>query len=476
MPLSWVTVVWSMIVSACLTLAAIYFLVWLRNPRDRANLFFSLTAVSMVAFASCELWIMRVQTIDEGVIALRWAIVALTVWLLSNVWFVKTYLGTGRAWLAWTILILRLAVLPANFLPGQNLTYATTTSLEHVMFFGERVTVLNGVVNPWQVVAQFGVLLILVFVADASRTAARLGNSGKARVVGGSVAFTIIAAFANAQWAIWEFAHVPFMFSLPYTCLVLAMAYELSRDVIRASQLVRDLQASDAGLRQQRAQLEASNEQISSLFGRLIASQEAERSRIARDLHDDIGQRIAGIAIAMSSLKRLIGTNASAVGALVTIQRDTVILADDVRHVSHELHPTLLQHAGLVEALRALCAQFKQVHGIAVNYRSQEGLGVVPQDTALALYRVAQEALYNVSKHAAASRVEVELRHVDDSVELSIVDNGRGFDLPATHGRKKGLGLVSIDERVRFLRGRVVITPGPGGTSVVVQIPAALLT
>ena len=344
------------------------------------------------------------------------------------------------------------------------------------MFLGEEVTVLNGVVNPWQVLAQFGVLLILIFVADASRTAWRVGDRRKARVVGGSVAFTIIAAIANAQWAIWEFAHVPFMFSLPYTCLVFAMAYELSRNVIRASQLVRDLQASEADLRQQRAQLEASNQQISSLFGRLIASQETERGRIARDLHDDIGQRVAGISIAMSSLKRLIGTNAMAVAALVTMQRDTIVLADGIRHVSHALHPSLLHHAGLVEALRALCAQFQQVHGIAVNYRGQECLAAMPQDTALALYRVAQEALYNVSKHAAASRVELELRRVDDDVELSIVDNGRGFDLSTTHGRAKGLGLVSIDDRVRFLQGRVDITTGPGGgTRIVVQIPAALL-
>jgi signal transduction histidine kinase len=463
MALNWVIVVWSMIASACFTLGAIYLLVWLRNPRERANLFFSLNAMSMVAFAFCELWIMRVQTIGEGVVALRWAIVALTVWLLSNVWFVKTYLGAGRAWLAWTILILRLAVLPVNFLPGQNLPFAATTSLEQVMFFGQQVTVLNGVVNPWQIVAQFSILLILVFVADASRTASRSGNRRKALMVGGSVAFTIVAAIVNAQWAIWELAYVPFMFSLPYSCLVFAMGYELSRNVIRGAELVREL--------------EASNQQISSLFGRLIASQETERTRIARDLHDEIGQRVAGIAIAMSGVKRLIGANANAVAALVTIQHDTHLLADQVRHVSHELHPTLLQHAGLAEALRALCAQFQRVHGITVDYRGPETIETMPQETALALYRVAQEALHNVSKHAAASHVELALRQDVDGTQLSIVDNGRGFDLAAADGRKKGLGLVSIDERVRFLQGRVDITTTPGGgTSVVAQVPKAVLT
>ena len=163
---------------------------------------------------------------------------------------------------------------------------------------------LNGTVNPWQIVTQAAVLLILVFVADASITAWRRGDRRKALIVGGSVEFTILAAVANAQPVIWGFARLPFMFSLPYMGLVLVMAYELSRDVLRASQLVHDLQSSEAGLRENQARLEASNEQISSLFGRLIAAQETERTRIARDLHDDIGQRIAGISIAMSGLKR----------------------------------------------------------------------------------------------------------------------------------------------------------------------------
>ena len=475
MSLSTINVIWLMITSACLTLGGMYFLVWYKN-RERAHLFYSLNALSMAGFAVAELWIMRAQTVDQGVLALQWAHVWLTGWLLTNVWFVKTYLNAGRAWLAWTILLLRLAVLPFNFLPGQTLTYRSINSLDQVRFLGETVTVLNGSVNPLQVITQFSVLLILIFVGDAARTTWRRGERRKALVVGGSVEFTIVAAVINALAPLWGVARLPYMFSLPYMCLVLAMAYELSRDVLRASQLLRDLQASEAGLLANQARLEASNEQISSLFGRLIAAQETERTRIARDLHDDIGQRIAGISIAMSGLKRKLDAHHPAFDALTAMQRETIALADGVRHVSHDLHPTLLQHSGLVEALRRLCAQYQKLHVFAVDCRAEPDLDALPHDAALALYRVAQEGLRNVSKHAGASHVELSLTRVDDGVQLSIVDNGGGFNLPDSRNGANGLGLRSIDERVRFLRGRLDIETAAGrGTRLQVRIPVELL-
>jgi signal transduction histidine kinase len=473
MPLSWVTVIWSMIASACLMLAVMYFLVWFRNRREWAHFLFSLNAVSMAAFAACELWMMRAATPDELNTALRWAHVPLFSWLLSTTWFVGVYLQAGRWWLAWSILIVRALMLIINFQPGQNLTFRAMLPLEQIRFLGESVTVAAGIPNPWQLVTQTTVILILVFVADASVTAWRRGDRRKAVIVGGSVEFILIAAFVTGAPVTWGMVRAPYVFSLPYMCLVLVMGYELSRNVLRASQLVRELSATEAGLRENQARLQASHQQISDLFGRLIAAQETERTRIAHDLHDGVGQRIAGLSIAMSNLKRkLDGGREEIFAALTWMQRETATLADDIRNVSHELYPTTLHHAGLVPALRAACSQFQQRQGIVVAFRNDADLGPLHTTAELGLYRVAQELLHNVAKHADAHRVEVTLTRMAGGVQLTVADDGKGFNVSDTRGRPGGLGLVSIDERIRSMRGQVDIRAAPGrGTRVEVQIP-----
>ena len=273
--------------------------------------------------------------------------------------------------------------------------------LQRIQFLGEPVTVPTGIVNPWQLVTQTTVILILVFVADASVTAWRQGDRRKALIVGGSVEFSLLTAIVTAAPVTWGVARAPYIFSLPYMCLVLVMGYELSRDVLRASQLVEELSASEAGLRENQARLEASNQQISNLAGRLIASQEAERARIARDLHDDLSQQIAGLSIALSALKhRLAGLGLQGGGELSSdvssLQQRTAGLADNIRNLSHELHPSVLRHAGLVAALAAYCADVERQKNITITFAAEGDFASASADTALCLYRITQEALRNV--------------------------------------------------------------------------------
>ncbi len=253
--MSWITVIWSMIASACLTLAVIYFLVWYSNRTRWAHLLFSVTAASTTVFAFCELWLMRAETPGELATAIRWGHVPLFVWLVSITWFVRVYLGTGRSWLAWTICGLRAFALLINFLVGQNLNYREVSSLRHSQFLGESVTVFAGVPNPWMLVGQSAVVLLLIFVADASVTAWRRGDRRKALMVGGSVEFFLLTGFATALAVIWGNVRVPIVFSPLYLGLVAVMGYELSRDLLRASHLVRELQASEAGLRESEARM-----------------------------------------------------------------------------------------------------------------------------------------------------------------------------------------------------------------------------
>src|ERR1700687_3014054 len=124
-----ITIIWSMNVSACLTLAVINLLVWCRNRKAWANLLFSLTAASMAAFTFFELWMMRAETPGEFAIAMRWAHVPLFLWLVSTTWFVRLYLEAGLRWLAWSVCGLRAFSLLSNFLVGQNLNYREITTL-----------------------------------------------------------------------------------------------------------------------------------------------------------------------------------------------------------------------------------------------------------------------------------------------------------------------------------------------------------
>ena len=230
-------------------------------------------------------------------------------------------------------------------------------------------------------------------------------------------------------------------------------------------------------MRENQRMLEASNRQNTDLFGRLIAAQETERTRIARDLHDDVSQRIAALSIAMSGLKRkLLGQSdeGDAIAALNAMQHDTAVLAEEIRHVSHDLHPSALQHAGLVAALGVFCNQFSKLQHLPIRFSSAADLGTIREDAALCLYRVAQEALHNVAKHAAASEVSVSLSQDEHVLRLSIVDDGKGFNLAGARQRR-GLGLISIDERARLLGGQVAIHTRPGGgTRVEVRLPNAV--
>jgi PAS domain S-box-containing protein len=226
-------------------------------------------------------------------------------------------------------------------------------------------------------------------------------------------------------------------------------------------------------LRENETVLRASYDRIQDLAGRLITAQEAERSRIAGELHDDVNQQLAGLSIALSNVKRQVqnGKNGTVQEEISRLQQRTIDLADVIRNLSHELHPGVLQHAGLVAALRGHCAEVGRQHEIEVTLSADAGLDGIPNDVALCLYRVAQEALRNIAAHAAAHKAQVTLRSSKKGLEMVIADDGQGFDL-AEAREVGGLGLISLDERVRLIGGSLAISTEPKhGTEVRVQVP-----
>ena len=224
------------------------------------------------------------------------------------------------------------------------------------------------------------------------------------------------------------------------------------------------------------ASLQASHREIHHLAGRLIEAQDAERARVARELHDDVSQQLAGLSIAVSAVKRRVvalpGSEEVQLD-LTMLQQRTRILAGDVRDLSHDLHPSVLQHVGLVPALTAYCAEVSRPHSVVITCRAEGDFECLAPDAALCLYRVAQEALRNVVAHAGASRADVALCRVGGSWELTITDDGKGFDLASARTSSKALGLVSITERVRLAGGTLsVVSALKEGTRLKAQIPA----
>src|SRR5262249_395841 len=248
--MSWVTVIWSISAGACLTLAFLQFIVWWKDRAAPANLVFSLGAVSVATFATLELMLMRAETPAQFGTITRWIHVPAWFLVVSIVAFVRLYLNAGRRWLAWTIVATRTLSLILNFVFSPNINFREITAVGHVRFLGESVAVPHGVPNPWMLLAQFSLLLLVIFVVDATIAVWRRGNRRPALVVGGSIVLLVVLASAQAVAMTWGIMATPLTVSLFYLILVAAMAYELSYDLIRAAKLNRQLQASEATLRE----------------------------------------------------------------------------------------------------------------------------------------------------------------------------------------------------------------------------------
>jgi two-component system sensor histidine kinase UhpB len=209
------------------------------------------------------------------------------------------------------------------------------------------------------------------------------------------------------------------------------------------------------------------------LAARLIESQEAERARIARDLHDDACQELAAAAMGLEQVLH----DGSRLGAsdvrslLTTVHAKTAGTAETLRRLSHDLHPGVLQHVGLRAALEGHCLEIERLHRMRIRFVAQDADVPGTDDTAVALFRVAQEALRNAAQHGRASHAELALTRHDDTLVLRITDDGAGFALPSDR-RARGLGLVSMEERVRLLGGAIHVESSPGhGTSVEARVP-----
>jgi len=208
------------------------------------------------------------------------------------------------------------------------------------------------------------------------------------------------------------------------------------------------------------------------LAGRLIYAQEEERSRIARELHDDLAQRLAVVAIDVGRLEQqLMDPPAPFREELHEMKNGIVRISQDIHSLSRQLHPSILDDLGLIKAVEAECAGFSKREGIEVLFNHENIPRVIPKDVSLSLYRIIQEGLRNISKHACAEHASVSLQGVDHDVLLSVQDDGIGFDW-AEAKENPGLGFSSMRERARLIRGELSIKSEPEkGTVITVRAP-----
>jgi signal transduction histidine kinase len=239
-------------------------------------------------------------------------------------------------------------------------------------------------------------------------------------------------------------------------------------------QRARRLRAGGA-VRRNEASLRTSYERNRHLAGRLINAQEAARAQIARDLHDDVCQELVGLSLAVNRLQRSSGRiqDTRTQNALSGLNEQVLAVVDGVRRLSHDLHPAGLRLVGLAGALESHCIEVERRHDVQVGFRREGDLEHVHPDVAMCVFRVVQEALRNGAVHGGARRLAVSIARSRDDIELTVSDDGCGFDLEAVRRAGSGLGLVSMEERAHLVGGDVhVVTRPQHGTTVSVRVPA----
>jgi signal transduction histidine kinase len=207
------------------------------------------------------------------------------------------------------------------------------------------------------------------------------------------------------------------------------------------------------------------------LGGRLITAQEEERSRIARELHDDLNQRMALLSVELEQVSQRLPSSQGPLRLSINkVWERAQEISSEIHRVAYQLHPSKLDHLGLVAAVKSHCLELAGLHEIKIAFKEKGCHGLIPKDVTLCLFRIVQESFRNVIKHSGAREASVVLVGTPDVIQLSISDNGRGFDVDCLESRN-GLGLISMRERLRLVGGVISIHSTSRGTKVKVSVP-----
>jgi signal transduction histidine kinase len=268
----------------------------------------------------------------------------------------------------------------------------------------------------------------------------------------------VITALASLPTALLLIQLVPQALALPSSE---ALRFEIAERMRANEKLHVEIEQR----KQAQEELRRSEEELHSLAGRLITVQEDERKRIARDLHDDLSQRLAMHCTDLDLLRQSLPIGSETARELQRLQSDALKLGIGVRAISHNLHHPQLA-LGLQHGAVGFCREFSEQHGIEVKLTHEGDLKQIPEAVSIVLFRILQEALGNVARHSGTDRATVFLSVEGDQTVLRVRDRGRGFDAESVQS-EGGLGLISMRERLRLVGGTISVVSSPGqGTEI----------
>lgn len=430
-----------LIVSA--VFGVIYLILWANHRGQRAYLYFFFCTISVSTFAWIELLMSHSATIPEFVRYRHWAHICSLFIVVFFALFIKTYLRAGRTWLLLSVIGLRTLSSIIDFLSPFSINYSEIFAIRQVVLFGESISVVDGLPNPLMIIAQVGLLLYVGFCVDAAYTVWRRGQRRLALTMGGSIVAFTTGALVMSILVNWKILDLPLIVSPFFWGPVFIMGYELTVQVLRANEL----------------------------SGRLIAAQEAERSRLARELHDDLSQSLALLSIEVDTLSTSTNGDTALEERMGVLSERIRHISQDIHRISHTLHPALLQQLGLVTAIGGFCRELQKNRGLNITFTSSDLSSEPSDEVALCLFRITQESLQNVAKHSESSTATVDIAEHGKEIRLTVTDEGKGFD-PQSKIVQDSIGLVSMQERIWSVNGSLAIDSRPGkGTRITARVP-----
>jgi signal transduction histidine kinase len=447
MAVSYLTIAQCMAAAAFLAMAFVHLLVWFRVRSEINHLLFAVTLSAAAASALAEANMYQSRSIGAMAVALRWYVTTSGLWAISTVTFIAFYTRVsrvGRGFAAAIAAILSLAILLNLFAPASFL-YTELTGLRQLTLpWGEQFWLATGRDNPLRLVTELALVSILVVVADGCGRYWRRGEPARAVLFGTAVLGFMVCFGGHAFLVDTGRLNSPYLSTFGFLALVGFMSFELAGDVLKKVQLSSELVQKE---------------------DELLAAVEDERTRIAGDLHDSVTQTLFSTAAIADALPAVWDRHPrEARQGLDDLKSLTKGALAEMRTLLLELRPAALLEKTFGELLQQLAR--------AATGRTRMSADVqiigdtrLTDDLQVALYRVAQETLNNVVKHARASDIEIRFACDEHTVKLTIRDNGRGFELEESI--PAGMGLQIMRERVKAVGGSLQIESTPqAGTTI----------